>query len=152
MTFYVCWPNLNQSNIIQSVISGICFINIPLANLFVCLSGFKQRNHCKFVNTRVNFVFTLVNFLPSSNPPFLPHFSPFLPRFYSGVFPVTGQRPFLPNMSPGQWIDLVESKRSLSLASLAKYFLVGGQFLYRKKVIIRPACLSTLIVLCLFKH
>ena len=26
-------------------------------------------------------------------------------------FLVTGQRPFLPNMSPGQWIDLVEGKR-----------------------------------------
>ena len=26
-------------------------------------------------------------------------------------FSFTGQRPFLPNMSPGQWIDYVESKK-----------------------------------------
>ena len=40
---------------------------------------------------------------------------------------VTGQRPFLPHMSPGQWVDLVEQKQPAHIGVVES---VEGRILY----------------------
>ena len=96
-----------------SVIKGIWLINQEFP--YLCLSKLMQWNCqkiCKYFSKSFN-MFSL--FRPfSSQLLLLPMFFPFcvFAVFTSGnVFPATGQRPFLPNMSPGQWIDHVENKR-----------------------------------------
>ena len=106
---WICFCHLLE----WSVVKGIWLINQEFP--YLCLSNFMQWNClkiCKYFSKSFN-MFSL--FRPfSSQLLLLPMFFPFcvFAVFTSvNVFPATGQRPFLPNMSPGQWIDHVENKR-----------------------------------------
>jgi len=46
---------------------------------------------------------------------------------------VTGQRPFLPNMSPGQWIDYVESKKYEDISVVQS---IEGEIQYRTHLVL----------------